>query len=430
MLQEIGCVALVIGRDLYTELPLADGDLETFSVAGSSLPQCDICPRERLAFLTAMWPRIENALRRMETAPDTQLATMVRPSPVEQARHATPKALLLALARPIPQHRGGRRVLEEVPTPTVNTPANRQIKTLLTAFLKDVKVIADLAQVSNAPTVMQEALRLRNRLRQALRREPWRSLPVLDGTTRTPLPQPVWQNGPYRLLYDISRRYRRGFAFDWQHSLFHLPYRETWLLYEYWCFFQVAQSIRALGFRATNSDEFVLSRSGLTFSLVRGKASTLSFQQNTGPCLSLTYNRRFPEQAGMRGDGWHSRSHAMQPDVVLEGNGRLLVLDAKFKTYADGPNTGQDIENLPLTADINQCHAYRDGILHRGEPRVDAAYLLYPGQLGGTNRPLISYSGSPTSEVGALLLRSENDRERLCTFINDWLRTVIHRAQS
>ena len=106
----------------------------------------------------------------------------------------------------------------------------------------------------------------------------------------------------------------------------------------------------------------------------------------------------------------------MRPDILLECGGRLLVLDAKFKTYAEN-SIGEDEDNLPLTADINQCHAYRDGILRRGIPCVQAAWLLYPGRVAGGNRATIGYAGP---EVGAILLRPQINRP-LANFIMAFL---------
>lgn len=407
MLVDIACVALAIGRDLYPDASLTDGDIEALDIGAATVENRDVCPRERLAYLSTVWTRVESALRRIEAAPDMSLQPTTRLVSVEKARRATPKDLLFALVRPLPQQSGVRRVAEHMSLPTLDTPANRLIKTILTVFLCDLKETAALASIVGNYGVEREALRLRQRARLALRREPWRTLSILPGNTLPPLPQSVRQNGAYRLLYDIYRRYRQGFSFHWQNALFSLPSRDTWLLYEYWCLFQVANCLRASGFRTSGAEHFALSRSGLTFTLVRGRASTLTFVNGEGRRVALTYNREFPQRNGVHRDGWYSRSHTMRPDIVLETQGQILVLDAKCKTYAEISTFGEE-DTVPLTADINQCHAYRDGILHNGQPRVTKAWLLYPGRANGNSAPIISYESEALglhSEVGAVLLR-------------------------
>jgi hypothetical protein len=289
------------------------------------------------------------------------------------------------------------------------------VKAILVRFSRDLATIADLATVAGVPFVAAEAHRLRHRLRGHLRRHPWRTLPLAP--TVLPLPASVRTHGAYRLIHDAYRRYRRGFAFDWSNPLFTLPARETWLLYEYWCLFQVTSALRALGFRAAESDAFTVSRAGLTFTLVKGRSSRITFRDGKRRTVALTYNHYFPRSATPA--GWRSRSHAMRPDIALEADGRLLLFDAKFRAYAEVDiqrcDTGGPAANLPLVDDINQMHAYRDGIFRGSTRAVQGAWLLYAGRRGGPNHPVIAYPEATPSQpfgdsaVGALLLRPDQE---------------------
>jgi uncharacterized protein len=307
-------------------------------------------------------------------------------------------------------------VAERIVLPSADTPPNRMVKAILAQFSRDLQHITDLADVVGAPEVMAEALQLRHAVRRTLRRPPWQHLPITPGMPVPPLPLSVRTHGAYRLIHDAYRRCRQGFIFDWSNPLFQLPARETWLLYEIWCLFRVADTLRDAGFRAVSADDFALSRAGLTFSLVRGRASRLTFRDHEGRTATLTYSREF--RATPDRDGWRSRSHRMRPDITLEYGGRLLLLDAKYKTYTDhlAEKGGPDDEptNLPLVMDINQMHAYRDGIRRGGsEPggRGSAAWTLYSGSPDAANRAVIAYPdaapGYPFGhgEIGALLLR-------------------------
>ncbi|MDX1935392.1 MAG: DUF2357 domain-containing protein [Capsulimonadales bacterium] len=420
MLAEIGCVALAIGRDLFPDVSVTDPDLERIAAGEGPEGPSTPCPRERVAYLSSVRTRLENALRRIEREPETRLRPEERITPLERARRATPKERMTALTRSV--GKGPPRVREWASAPTVNTPANVLIKSILVLLLRDGNAAAALAAVVGARSVEREALLLRDLLKRTLRREPWRDLPIVTGAVLPALPLSVRRNGPYRLVYDLFRRYRQGFAFDWTTPLFALPPREMWLLYEYWCLFRTADAVRRLGFRAREASDFMMSRSGLTFTLVRGRASALTFVRD-GQRLTLTYGREFPPASAKRRDAWRSRSHAMRPDIVLEMGGRLLVLDAKYKAYAETFST-EDPDNLPLTADINQCHAYRDGILHGDRPAVVAAWLLYPGHAERNNRAVISYGDGERSEVGAIRLRDVRDTAHLVSLMAVFLSTV------
>jgi predicted component of viral defense system (DUF524 family) len=425
MLADIAVVALAVGRDLFPNEEFGDLDIGDAPEGGAA----DICPRERLGFLSAFWPRLSAALTLLEAAPAAALRSDTRVVPIERARRVTPKDLLRALragARVrIPSDSSllatrlngsvPRRIAERVTVATHDTPANRMVKAILVRFARDLVVTAELATVSGASFIAAEAHRLRHRIRRHLRRDPWRSLPLAP--TVPPLPASVRTYGAYRLIHDAYRRYRRGFAFDWANPLFTLPTRETWLLYEYWCLFRVADALRALGFRATESDAFTVSRAGLTFTFVKGRASRVTFRDAQGRTLALTYNRYFPRSSAVPA-GWRSRSHAMRPDIALEADGRLFLFDAKFRAYVEvDPRVGETggPANLPLVDDINQMHAYRDGIF-RGDVRVvRGAWLLYAGRRGGPNHAVIAYPEAIAEqpfgdgEVGALLLRPDGE---------------------
>lgn len=408
MLLDIARVALAVGQDLYPERGVNDLDI------GLS-EQSDPCPRERLAFLAAAWPRLAGALRALESAPQVALVAQTRRAAPERARRVAPRAVLDALrggdfvaapdALPLARRLGGRlprRIAETVALPCFDTPENRAVKGALAHFARDLAAISALAQTAGVPEAARDAERLRARFRGHLARPPWRDLPL---PARVATLSPTMRAHPhYRLVHDTYRRYRQSFRFDWDNPVFFLPARETWLLYEYWGFFQTANALRAMGWRAVGAEGFALLRSGLQFSLAKGTASRIELVGPSGASISITYNREFPRVRGRGEAGWRSRSHTMRPDITLEApDGRLLILDPKFKTYAQ-PGWESD--------DVHQMHAYRDAIVRNGERgRVRAAWLLYAGRVGGENRPVIAYPASTPEhrfgrgEIGALLLR-------------------------
>lgn len=425
LLGDIARTALAIGQDLFGEYALSDLDLApppAADEAGSTSD--DPCPRERLAFLQQAWPALTGALSRIEAAPLARTTTQLRSVPAARARRVGAPALLAALRRGdwLPPGEAGQAeqrrpamVEETVAAPNLDTPPNQAVAACLSVWANDLSAIAALAGALGVPNVAAAARVLAGRVQAHRARAPWSGLgqkgitetvaqSVLRGQTVPPL---------YRFVGDTFRRYRYAFAFEWDNPLFTLPARESWLLYEYWTFFQVAVALRALGLRAVRADGWALNRSGLVFTLAKGPASRIRFAGPGGQRATLGYNILFPA-GGTTGSGYHARSHAMRPDIVLQrgGDGRLLVFDAKFRAYAEaGRSLTDERANLPLVHDINQAHAYRDA-LRRGAARaVDACWLLYAGRHAHPNLPVIAYP--PTTperpygdgEVGALLLR-------------------------
>ncbi len=441
MLAQIARVALAVGRDLYPSQDLDDLDI------GAAQSKSDVCPRERLAFLVTAWSRLAHVLQIIETAPAVALVPGLREAKIEQGslKRATPSAVLAAVRSGdlFPVASGGsllarrlggrlpRRIAETVATPTTDTPINRAVKAILGQIARDLGQIAALAQATESPNVAREAETLREIVRRRLRRDPWQNLPPVPvRNVYPPASAPA-----YRYLFDQWRRYRGSFAFDWTNPLFTLPPRETWLLYEYSCLFTVAGALRDLGFRTLSADNFAMSRSGLTFTLEKGHTSRLVFHRKGGPRVTLFYNSNFPRTEAEDNHGWRSRSHSLRPDIVLEADGRLLIFDAKFKTYAEPSTAGDDerqntwqFRDGALLPDLQQMHTYRDAIVRDGQGNVvSEAWLLYAGHRHLPNPEIVSYprptSAQPfgTGRVGALLIRPVMEPECLRNFLRWFL---------
>jgi hypothetical protein len=434
ILAEIAQVALAIGRDLYPAQDLNDLDIGTASGRG------DVCPRERLAFLVSAWPRLSHALRIIETAPASVLKPGIREARIEQGslRRVSQAAIFAAIrsgdfifvptdSSPLARRLRGRlprHIAETVAVPSSDTPINRAVKSILAQLVRDLGRITLLAQTIEDFAVARQAEELRDSVRQSLRREPWQTLTLVPVQNSYP---PA--SGPaYRYLFHQWRRYRNAFVFDWTNPIFTLPARETWLLYEYSCLFAVARALRDLGFRAVSGEDFALSRSGLTFSLEKGRASRLVFHREGSPRITLRYNPNFPRQERKGTKGWHSRTHSLRPDITLESEGRLLIFDAKFKTYAETSAAEENVWNFrdgALFPDIQQMHTYRDAIVHGEKSNVVAeAWLLYTGRIGVDNPEIVAYPRSQpelpfgTGGVGAFLLRPGRDPKALREFLS------------
>ena len=410
LLGTIARVGLAVARDLGS-------DKRDLDVGDAGLPAAP-CPVERLAFLQAVLPQVIAAAGRIASEPTFALRVSERTVPMGRARHVSPSALR-TLAQTLPHV---STVRETVCKPTSDTPANRAAKTLLVGFARDLSTVSALAQTAALPAAFAESERLRVHLGRVLRQPFWRDLTVLP---RVPsLPATLRKNGAHLLLHTIYRRYRSGFAWDFSHPLFRLSARETWQLYEYWCFFRLIETLQQLGFRVADDQNIVrVSPSGVSLSLATDAASRLTLRRGA-QTVTATYQKRFDRgDAAMR--GYHSRAAALVPDIVLECAGRLLVLDAKFKTYAEPDAHGGSYVS-PLD-DMRQLHSYRDAIRFHETRPVSAAWVLYAGRVRGSNRAVIAFpETSPAKpfgngEVGAVLLRPGTGGEPLAALITAFL---------
>jgi len=152
-------------------------------------------------------------------------------------------------------------------------------------------------------------------------------------------------------------------------------------LYEYWCFFRLADELeRLLGapLRADkfiNTDEWEASvREGIT----------IDFPQD----VTLSYNRSYG--GNMAG----SYSVTLRPDITLTVGDELHLLDAKFRLQSIGAATidsaaDDEVQVVGLRqwstfqpSDIHKMHAYKDALgARRGQQRqeVRSVWVLYPG---------------------------------------------------
>ena len=381
-------------------------------------------------------------------------------------------------------------VVERGMTRLYDTWANRLTVSLLRHIEEEAKTLSQLAHFCDAQQESAEAERLVKMARRTRTGTFLRDCPGLRD--REAAQEMTGDNigrcsPPYRAVYRAWRSLHHPLDFDWSGSpLLYLPALEPWYLYEIWCYLQVAAALMRAGWHLTHSDLLRCTPNGLRLGLATGRASRLCFirkrkeepqskiqtpELKSSERLFLYYQPLFASanqtaqrtmqtgiKQGKAADGGEkedgvesgkkdrkyvdaefafvSRSHAMQPDIVLHWNGGLALLDSKFKRYAEAEDA-QD--------DINKMHTYRDAItrrshsgaasMTRGAPPVSAAWCLFPGMGAAnpekveaeaiTHNPLYAYpTATPetpfgTAGVGAFWLRpgQPDTAERLADFL-------------
>lgn len=406
MLNDIACLSLAAGARLFPGQPWQDLDVSASALAAHKSPV------ERLGFIERVLPLLTQAAAQIGRDPLTLALAQSRPViPALRARRVTTQALLQAARRG-----PNLRSLEETVTVlSHDAPENRAVHSFLRTLARDSAAIAQIAEAEEETEAARRAEGCARRLRGLLLAPWWEEVGRNDAAWLKPSSRRATFRPEYARVFREMARYRAGFGFDWNHPWLTLPPRESWRLYETWCLFTTLDALHGLGYvpvaeAGTGTPDLFAVREGrLTFTLAAGMSARVVLRSPGGRRLSLVYNQTFAE-------GRHSLSHMMQPDITLGLGDSLFVMDAKFKPYALGGEEGDD---------INQMHAYRDGIVDEaGRQVVARAWCLYAGQANAPNRSHLTYGRSETSAVGALCLRpgDADTFTNLCALLSCWLR--------
>ena len=360
----------------------------------------------------ALWsakPSLTELLAMVERDPHRALVRNDVDRPIWEARDVTPRALELACSRPegwravkrpTAGEAGGdhgpsarvRRVsvlptelLQVEARSTFDTPENR----FLRYFLEMVRELSE--RVAERFTFGDEGSSVRDRnlatdaerMRQVAAQ--WMTAPFLSGVGRLryfPASSQVLQNRVgYRellrhyLAIILATRYPIGA----RNLQLLMEAKSASLLYEYWTFFTVADSLRPLLGDPVQASQMT-SESGDSVSYSQGVSVRFGDQ------TELSYNLSFP------GNGRGSYSLAFRPDITLRRGSTLHLFDAKFRVdhFSEPEAEDFDVEaDVDTTtkpagwfkhADIHKMHAYRDAIgACRGAETVSSVWVLYPG---------------------------------------------------
>ncbi|MEW6185004.1 MAG: DUF2357 domain-containing protein [Thermodesulfobacteriota bacterium] len=181
-----------------------------------------------------------------------------------------------------------------------------------------------------------------------------------------------------------------------------LETKDTPTLFEYWSFFIIKDVLE--GFRRILSCQTIVSKDPMEQKVYHG--IHIKYEGE----VSLWFNQTFQGVSGFQSGievtdryaSLQSYSHNLRPDIVIEKNGKYLILDAKYKGQRGG-FYGEEVEGTILSwkeDDINKMHTYREAIRN-----VVGAFILYPGEKEAFYR---TFNGRAFYEgVGALPLKPE-----------------------
>ncbi|MGH4049796.1 MAG: DUF2357 domain-containing protein [Clostridium sp.] len=181
--------------------------------------------------------------------------------------------------------------------------------------------------------------------------QPYKGKVVISQVFRKHPVYRLWYNW-FRELYN-HKKWKVGLST-------HFPLKDTFHLYEIWAFMQVIKVCRELDILEDTSEIYLKNADGILLELKEHNQSKVKLK-NGG---FIYYQKCFQRNS----KPYYTYTQRMIPDIVLEFNGELIVLDPKYRVDANLGNA------------LAEMHKYRDGILRKEDDCrvVLETYILAP----------------------------------------------------
>ena len=383
-----------LGSEIYRELLLdlqekAEGLLFGTTPAQALLQyqEADVPPLARFALLRAYLPSLERAFHTIEQAPHRSLIAEREELPLHKVRRVDTRSLRTALKRmPVLAALKERKNpgLGEVATldvprrvHTFDTSPNRHTLALL---LRLSALCADLlarfesisASDEQEPEYRRRAVRwseLTQRFQERLIRLR-RAMFLADVKPAKPDAAAlltISRHPAYSHFDRIARRIlspRVALGGDADKLL---CLRNTYDIYEYWCFFTVVEAVKLALPEAEWKSNIAIEPGTLLLNLKNGSSLEGSFaDRQVSVIFQQGYNKSLDH------DGLFSISKSCFPDIVLRlrrgGTTKTIIFDAKYRSSSES-----------IHAALTEVHCYRDAIrTDADESGIDAAFILTP----------------------------------------------------
>lgn len=341
---------------------------------------------------------------------------------------------------------------------TVDTPENRFVKHALNYFLR---FIGDFrVKLKDTNRLKEEAILLEDKIEQFLSYEVFKEISLPSSLS---LNSPVLQRKEgYREILRVWLMFDLAAKLVWHggNDVYSGGKRGVAVLYEYWLFFKLLDTIKEVFKVAPKSIEELIKETddGLGLQLKQGKYIPLKgiyINKNRNLNIEFSYNRPFLGKKDYPDAGSWTRN--MRPDYTLSiwpvgisqplaESEELIVhihFDAKYKIdklssifgdISDKVQTEDEIQKeLSIEkadqnkgtfkrVDLLKMHSYKDAIR-----RTSGAYILYPGsekyKRGGFHEIIPG--------LGAFAIRpskQNNGSEELKKFLNEVVNHFLNRA--
>jgi len=246
-------------------------------------------------------------------------------------------------------------VLTHVRIDTYDMYENRVIK----RYLLELQSLLATYKHSSLDDVSMKAAKYSDFVRYWLRQGIFQEINSFQGPIQVTT---IFRKHPvYRLCYKwFDRLYqhdneRIGIEFPF-------PLKDTFALYEIWCFMQVVKLLRERNQICNTNGLYKSTRDRFFLSLAKHKES----------CVKLTNDCQLFYQRVFRYDSkpYYSFTQQMEPDITIENNNRILVFDPKYRVPTN------------LSTALGEIHKYKDGILVKETetPAVKNVFILTPSK--------------------------------------------------
>ncbi|MBA2117846.1 DUF2357 domain-containing protein [Bremerella alba] len=415
-----------LGVEIHRELLLdlqdkAEGIMFGTTPAGVHLQEdeAEAPPIARFSLLRCYFSVLERAFRAIADNPHRSLIAERDDQPLHKVRRVDAQSLRTALKRmPVlamlkGRSSGGLATLD-VPRRehTHNTSPNRH---LLGLIVRLALLCSDLASRFEAvaskseddPMAQERARRWAHQTAHFQKRLAQFSRADFLGGLRPGKPDTaalltVARHPAYSRFDQISRRIlnaKVALGGDIDKTL---GLRPTYDIYEYWCFFTVADAVRRALPKAEWRSNIAITSGHLLLEIENGSSFSTTVD---GLQVSVTFQKSYGKNAN--NDGHFSISKKCIPDIVLilkHGNMiRTIIFDAKYRSGFEA-----------IRDALSEIHIYRDAI--RTDPSnsaIHSAFILTPSHHDGQNR---YYTGEYRQEFnfGGFDLLPRNDEQKDC----------------
>lgn len=185
----------------------------------------------------------------------------------------------------------------------------------------------------------------------------------------------------YRELYKYHLMLKRGLSING--DVFKVSVKDTAQLYEYWCFIKLVSILKRQDYRLFSDDVIKVDRTGVTVTLVKGKASEIKLiNPGTGEKITLAYNPAERDTPTVS----QSPNNVLTLEKAGADRGYKYVFDAKYRMESSPDGNYPDSKPGPRLEDINTMHRYRDAMVYDSgnadrfvfKKETFGAYVLFP----------------------------------------------------
>ncbi|WP_261807826.1 nuclease domain-containing protein [Paenibacillus sp. N3.4] len=177
--------------------------------------------------------------------------------------------------------------------------------------------------------------------------------------------------------------------------------KETFALYEIWCYMQLVKVFREKGLLKDSSGLFQIKREGLFLHFAKHNESVVHLKSG----MRLSYQRVFQNNS----PHFYTFTQRMVPDIVIESGDHLYILDPKYRVATN------------LGTALGEMHKYRDGILDcsNDERAVQNVFILTPS--ASDELRYFTADFQDRYKMGAIKLTPGGDMSAL----SDWIDKLV-----